>query len=154
MAQMNNLTRFYKKPQKETDKFIFVLSTEVFIEGVFCAESCSARLVDYLIDERYNIAMDDRIYLDYFTEIHKKKIEKKNVDYLFAFLKEHGKFVTAKKIQTHGINLGGGILKFVEVAKAAEANGIVVHRADSLKYENINLFISIITPEEVFEKFL
>ncbi len=152
---MNNLTRFYKKPQKETDKFIFVLSTEVFIEGVFCAESCSARLVDYLIDERYNIAMDDRIYLEYFTEIHSKKIEKKNIDYLFAFLKEHGKFVTAKKILTHGINLGdGNFLKFIEVAKSAEANAIVILRTDVIKYGNINLFTSVITPEEVFEKFL
>ena len=102
MTQRNNLAKFYKRLKKEIDKYLFVLSTEVFIEGVLNAESCSGRLIDYLIDGRYDIALDDRIYLEYFTEIHSKKIEKKNIDYLFAFLKEYGKFVTAKKIHTHG----------------------------------------------------
>ncbi len=155
MAQRNNLARFYKKLQKEIDKYTFVLSTKVFIEGIICAESYSGRLIDYLIDERYYIALDDRIYLEYFTEIHNKKIEKKNIDYLFAFLKEYGKFVTAKKIQTHGIHLGdSNFLKFIEVAKSSEANAIVILKTDAVKYENIHLFTSVISPEEVFENFL
>ncbi len=155
MTQRNNLAKFYKRLKKEIDKYLFVLSTEVFIEGVLNAESCSGRLIDYLIDGRYDIALDDRIYLEYFTEIHSKKIEKKNIDYLFAFLKEYGKFITAKKIQTHGIHLGeSNFLKFIEVAKSSEANSIVICRTDAVKYGNIHLFTSVITPEEVFENFL
>ena len=134
-----------------------VLNTDVFIEGVLDSESCCGRLINYLIDERFNIAMDDRIYLEYSAKLNDKKLglEKKSVDYLLKFLRENGKLMTAEKLKTKGNNLEDNyFLKFVEVAKSSNANAVVILRTDIVKFDNINLFTSAITPEEVFEKLL
>lgn len=134
-----------------------VLNTDVFIEGVLDSESCCGRLINYLIDERFNIAMDDRIYLEYSAKLNDKKLglEKKSVDYLLKFLRENGKFVTAEKLKTQGNNLEDNyFLKFVEVAKSSNSNAIVIFGTDTLKLAYINLFAAVMTPEEVFEKLL
>ena len=155
--QKNNLSFFYKKIQENREKVTLVLNTDVFIEGVLNAESCCGRLINYLIDERFDIAMDDRIYLEYSAELNDKKfgLEKKSVDYLMKFLRENGKFVTAEKLKTKGNNLEDNyFLKFVEVAKSSNANAITIFGTDTLKFAYINLFANVMTPEEVFEKLL
>ena len=156
MIQKNNLSFFYKKIQENSERVTLVLNTDVFIEGVLNAESCCGRLIEYLIDERFDIAMDDRIYLEYSAKLNDKKLGlEKSIDYLLKFLRENGKFVTAKKLKTKGNNLEDNyFLKFVEVAKSSNANAVVILRTDIVKFDNINLFTSAITPEEVFEKLL
>ncbi len=134
-----------------------VLNTDVFIEGVLNAESYSGRLIDYLIDERFDIMMDDRIYLEYSAELNNKKLglEKNSINYLLKFLKENGKFVTAEKLKMPGNNLEDNyFLKFVEVAKSSNSSAITILRTDTIKFVNINLFTTVMTPEEVFEKLL
>lgn len=157
MIRKNNLPFFYKKIQENSERVTLVLNTDVFIEGVLNAESYSGRLIDYLIDERFDIMMDDRIYLEYSAELNNKKLglEKNSINYLLKFLKENGKFVTAEKLKMPGNNLEDNyFLKFVEVAKSSNSSAITILRTDTIKFVNINLFTTVMTPEEVFEKLL
>lgn len=157
MIQKNNLPFFYKKIQENSERVTLVLNTDVFIEGVLNAESYSGRLIDYLIDERFDIMMDDRIYLEYSAKLNNKKLglEKNSINYLLKFLKENGKFVTAEKLKMPGNNLEDNyFLKFVEVAKSSNSSAITILRTDTIKFVNINLFTTVMTPEEVFEKLL
>lgn len=152
----NNISFFYKKIQENSGRVTLVLSTDVFIEGVLNAESYSGQLIDYLIEERFDIAMDDRIYLEYSAKLDDKKLglEKKSVNYLLKFLEEKGQFVTADKLKTKEINLGDNYLKFVEVARSSYSNAIIILERDILKFAYINLLHVIMTPEEVYEKLL
>ena len=135
-----------QKIQENSGRVTLVLKTDVFIEGVFNAESYSGRLIDYLIDERFDIMMDDRIYLEYSAKLNNKKLglEKKSINYLLKFLKENGKFVTAEKLKMQGNNLEDNyFLKFVEVAKSSNSSAITILRTDTIKFVNINLFPKI-----------
>ena len=143
---------------KNSERVILVLNSDVFIEGVLIAESYCGRLVDYLLDERFDIAMDDRIYLEYSAKLNNKKLglEKKSIDCLLKFLKENGKFVTAEKLRMpdHLNSICPRFLKFVEVGKSSKSDAIVVLDTGVFKPAYPNLFTSIMTAEEVFEKLL
>ncbi len=43
---------------------ILVIDTNVFISG-FISESYPWRILDYFLDKRFTLALDDRIYLEY-----------------------------------------------------------------------------------------
>ncbi len=153
----NDLPFFYKKIKENSHSLTLVIESDVFIEGLVNAESCCGRLIDYLFDERFDIAVDDRIYLDYLDKLNKLGLEKKSIDCLLKFLKEKGKFVTAEKIKiAESLKLDGcRFLKFIEVGKSSKAKAVVIlkHHAH-FDAGKLNLFAALMTPEEVFEKLL
>ncbi len=130
----------------------FVICTDVFMQGFVPNGSYSMRLMDYLSDERFILALDDRIYFEYVAMLRRQRFgfDKNDVNYFLKFIKETAKFVTAEKLKISLIDLH--YLKFVEAAKSVKADALITKNTNGFK-SAIGV-IPVLTPREVFEKLI
>lgn len=129
---------------------ILVIDTNVFVSGLIFPEGYPGRILDYFLDGRFILALDDRIYLEYSTVIKRKKFgfDKKDIATLLKFIKDTALFVTSEKIN---IKLPDpSDLKFVEVAKTAEADALIT--GNTKHFEIVRDIIRILTPKDAWEK--
>lgn len=129
---------------------ILVIDTNVFVSGLILSEGYPGRILDYFLDGRFILALDDRIYLEYSTVIKREKFgfEKEDIATLLKFIKDTALFVTPEKLN---IKLADpSDLKFVEVAKTAEADALVT--GNTKHFEMVRDIIRILTPKDAWEK--
>lgn len=129
---------------------ILVIDTNVFVSGLISSEGHPGRILDYFLDGRFILALDDRIYFEYSTVIKRKKFgfDKKDIATLLKFIKDTALFVTPEKIN---IKLPDpSDLKFVEVAKTAEADALIT--GNTKHFEIVRDIIRILTPKDAWEK--
>ncbi|MFW0885064.1 PIN domain-containing protein [Candidatus Acidulodesulfobacterium sp. H_13] len=134
------------------EKMIFVIDTDVFLSGFIMSSYYPVRLIDYFSDERFAIALDDRIYFEYVSVLNRAGLgfESRDVNYLLKFINEIAMFVTAGKLNIDLIYLSD--LKFVEVAKSARVDAVITNNVEY--FESARDVITALTPEEVFEELL
>lgn len=129
---------------------ILVIDTNVFASVLIFSEGHPGRILDYFLDGRFLLALDDRIYLEYGTVIKREKFgfDKKGIATLLKFIKDTALFVTPEKLD---IKLPDpSDLKFVEVAKTAEADALITE--NTKHFEIVRGTIRILTPKDAWEK--
>jgi len=130
---------------------ILVIDTNVFISG-FISQSYPWRILDYFLDKRFTLALDDRIYLEYSAVLRRDKfgLKKIDIDNFLDFMESSALFVTSKKID---IQLKDSAdLKFVETAKTANADGLIT--GNMKHFEPARKLIPIFSPKEAWENLL
>ena len=130
----------------------FVITTGVLVRGVLHTGGYYMRLIDYVLDEQFSIALDDRIYFEYVAVLNTERFafKKNDIDYLLKFIKETANFVTPQKLNIDSTE--PVCLKFAEAAKSAKADALVVHSLS--RFEFAKRCVPVLSPKEVFEKLL
>ena len=128
---------------------ILVIDTNVFISG-FISESYPWRILDYFLDKRFTLALDDRIYLEYSLVLRRNKfgLKKTDVDYFLDFTAAVALFITPGKCEVKLNDIND--LKFVETAKSANADGLIT--GNMKHFEPAKNIIPIFSPKEAWEK--
>ncbi|HEC25458.1 MAG TPA: putative toxin-antitoxin system toxin component, PIN family [bacterium] len=134
------------------EKMIFVIDTDIFLSGFIMSSYYPVRLIDYFSDERFVIALDDRIYFEYVSVLNSAGLgfEIRDVNYLLKFINETATFVTAGKLNIDLIYQSD--LKFVEVAKSARVDAIITNNVEH--FESARKVITVLTPKEAFKNLL
>ena len=129
---------------------ILVVDTNVFVSGFISSRSYPWRILDYFLDSRFTLALDDRIYLEYGAVLRRPKFgfDEKDISYLLKFIKDTALFVTPEKLEIKLPDFSD--LKFVEVARSAEADALVTGNIKHFKAAS-NI-VTILTPREAWEK--
>ncbi len=130
---------------------ILVIDTNVFISG-FISESYPWRIVDYFLDKRFTLALDDRIYIEYSVVLRRKKfgLNQADVDAFLDFTSLNSLFITPEKCD---IKLNDtSDLKFLETAIAANADGLIT--GNMKHFEQAKNIVPIFSPKEAWEKLL
>ena len=128
---------------------ILVIDTNVFISG-FISESYPWRILDYFLDKRFTLALDDRIYLEYSAVLRRKKfgLKKTDVDYFLDFTASAALFITPGKCDIKLIDVAD--LKFIETARSANADGLIT--GNMKHFEPAKNIIPVFSPKEAWEK--
>lgn len=129
---------------------ILVIDTNVFISGFISQSSYPWRILDYFLDSRFTLALDDRIYLEYATVLRRSKFSFKDKDIsIFSnFINETAMFVTAEKLDINIPDVSD--LKFVEVAKSSEADALIT--GNMKHFQEARNITKVLTPKEAWDK--
>lgn len=129
---------------------ILVIDTNVFISGFISPNNYPWRILDYFLDGRFTLALDDRIYLEYANVLRRPKFnfDVKDVSIFLNFVKETALFVTATKLSINMLDFSD--LKFIEVAKSSEADALIT--GNIKHFQKAQDIIKILTPKEAWKE--
>ena len=130
---------------------ILVIDTNVFISG-FISESYPWRILDYFLDKRFTLALDDRIYIEYSTVLRRKKfgLKQTDIDTFLDFTASNSLFITPEKSNIKLTDPAD--LKFIETAMAAKADAFIT--GNMKHFEPAKNIVPIFSPKEAWDKLL